>query len=79
MNISNEAVEAVAEVLERLAGMPPGEELAQEVVKAASPYLAAQTLEDAIAAFPLETIHAPDTAVVWLARRAEAIRAGVSG
>jgi hypothetical protein len=43
-------------------------------LEAAYPYLAAQVLRDAVEAFPLETITAPDTAVVWLMRRAEKIR-----
>jgi len=45
MTISDEAVEAVVDVLERLAGMPPGEELAREVIKAAAPHLIAPVLE----------------------------------
>ena len=34
----------------------------------------AQALEEAVAAFPLETITAPDNAVVWMMRRAEQLR-----
>lgn len=34
----------------------------------------AQALEEAVAAFPLETITHPDNAVVWLAARAGALR-----
>ena len=43
-------------------------------LEAAYPILAAQALDDAVSAFPLETITAPDTAVVWLMRRAEDLR-----
>ncbi|MDF9748609.1 hypothetical protein [Arthrobacter sp. ES3-54] len=40
-------------------------------LEAAYPILAAQALLDAVAAFPLETITAPDNALVWMMRRAE--------
>jgi hypothetical protein len=37
----------------------------------------AEALTEAVAAFPLETIHAPDNAVVWLMRRAETIKENI--
>ena len=40
----------------------------------AAPHLMAQALEDAVEAFPLETITAPDTAVAWLMNRAAELR-----
>lgn len=43
-------------------------------LEAAAPYMFAQALDDAVHAFPLETIHAPDNAVVWMMRRAEELR-----
>lgn len=43
-------------------------------LEAAAPYIMAQALDDAVAAFPLETITAPDSALVWLMRRADEIR-----
>ncbi|MFB8368536.1 hypothetical protein ACFC25_04140 [Pseudarthrobacter sp. NPDC055928] len=43
-------------------------------LEAAAPHMAAQALEDAVDAFPLETIVAPDNAVVWMMRRSEALR-----
>lgn len=45
-----------------------------KALEAAAPHIQAQTLLDAVHAFPLETITAPDNAVVWLMRRAEEIR-----
>jgi len=42
-------------------------------LEAAAPYLMAQALDEAAAAFPLETITAPDNALVWMMRRAEQI------
>ena len=47
------------------------------ILEAAAPHIAAQALRDAVDAFPLETITAPDNAVVWLMRRAERIRSQV--
>ena len=43
-------------------------------LEAVYPILAAQALREAVDAFPLETISAPDTAVAWLMRRAEQLR-----
>jgi hypothetical protein len=43
------------------------------VLEAAAPHIAARALTDAVDAFPLETITAPDNAVVWLMRRVEQI------
>lgn len=45
-----------------------------KAVEAAAPHMFAQALEDAVHAFPLETIVAPDNAVVWMMRRAEEMR-----
>lgn len=39
MNISNDAVEAAADALNRLAAMGPGEELASAVLEAAYPHV----------------------------------------
>ena len=44
---------------------------ARAALVAAAPHMAAQVLREAVEAFPLETITAPDNAVVWLRRRAE--------
>lgn len=49
-------------------------EQARELLEAAAPHMAAQALTDAVYAFPLETITAPDNAVVWMMRRAEQLR-----
>jgi len=46
-----------------------------EALEAAAPFIAAQVLREAVDAFPLETITAPDNAVVWLRRRADQIEA----
>jgi len=43
------------------------------VLEAAAPHMAAQALRDAVDAFPLETITAPDNAVVWMMRRADGL------
>ena len=43
-------------------------------LEAAYPILAAQALDDAVAAFPLDTITAPDNALVWMMRRAKDLR-----
>jgi len=51
-----------------------GWEGVRRILEAAAPYLYAQALDDAITEFPLETIHAPDTALVWMMRRAEKAR-----
>lgn len=53
----------------------PDLDLARKVLEAALPHIQAQTLDEAVDAFPLETIVAPDNAVVWMHRRAEDIRA----
>ena len=86
--IPNEAVEAVTKVLvahqrrdnrsclcgwARLGFSHPTHQAAL-VLEAAAPHMAAQALTDAVDAFPLETITAPDNAVVWLMRRAEQLR-----
>lgn len=84
--IPDEAVEAAARALwfagrdgqEWLPGIDPLCDLivaeARAALVAAAPHMAAQALRDAVEAFPLETITAPDNAVVWLRRRAEQIR-----
>jgi len=46
-------------------------------LEAAAPHMEAQALRDAVDAFPLETISAPDNAVVWLLRRADQVRSQV--
>lgn len=43
------------------------------IIADATRYIQARTLRDAVDAFPLETITAPDNAVVWMMRRAEEI------
>lgn len=48
----------------------------RKALEAALPYIQAQTLDEAVDAFPLETITAPDNAVVWMHRRAQEIRKG---
>lgn len=47
-------------------------------LEAAAPIMYSQALEDAVVAFPLETIAAPDNAVVWLRRRAEDLKGGIN-
>jgi hypothetical protein len=47
---------------------------ARAALKAAAPFIRAEALEEAVDAFPLETIVAPDNAVVWLAERARRMR-----
>lgn len=49
---------------------------AQAALEAVWHLIQAQTLRDAVHAFPLETITTPDNAVTWLMRRAEEIRGG---
>lgn len=49
---------------------------ATAALEAALPHIQAQTLDEAVDAFPLETIRAPDNAVVWMHRRAQDIRKG---
>jgi len=51
-----------------------GWEGVRRILEAASPYLYAQAIDEAVAEFPLETIHAPDTALVWMMRRADKMR-----
>ena len=79
--IPDAAVEAVVDALveSRLGDHKGinGEEFVEAAIaalEAAAPHIAAQALTDAVEAFPLETITAPDNAVVWLMRRAEQIR-----
>jgi len=55
--------------------VPP--EVATLILQAAAPYMFAQALDDAVDAFPLETIVAPDNAVVWMMRRAEELRSKI--
>lgn len=54
----------------------PRQSTIRAALEAVSPVIEAQALEAAVEAFPLETITAPDTAVVWLHRRAQQIRKG---
>jgi hypothetical protein len=42
---------------------------ARRMLEAAAPYMYAQALDDAVQAFPLETIVDPDYAFVWIMRR----------
>ena len=53
---------------------PIGGDALMNALEAAAPHMFTQALEDAVDAFPLETIHAPDNAVVWMMRRAEEMR-----
>lgn len=71
--IPDEAVEAAHEQLDAMGSYVPRKYLAA-ALEAAAPYMFAQALEEAVHAFPLETIHAPDNAVVWMMRRAEELR-----
>ena len=47
---------------------------ARVALAASAPHIRAQALTEAVDAFPLETISAPDNAVVWLLRRADQVR-----
>jgi hypothetical protein len=72
--IPAEAVEAAAKAWVSHS-LKPGsmtvEDGMREILEAAAPYMYARALDDAVQAFPLETIVAPDNAVVWMMRRAE--------
>ena len=79
--IPDEAVEAAAKAIFKAeisgprAGAPL-DALARAALEAAAPFIAAQAIREAVEAFPLETITAPDNAVAWLLRRAEQLEAG---
>lgn len=85
MNIPPNAIDAAKEAMQSVTP-PPGVSKANWLsaygdfaliagaIAAAAPHISAQALEDAVHAFPLETIHAPDNAVVWMMRRAEQLR-----
>ena len=49
-------------------------DIARAALEAAAHHIIAQALRDAVEAVPLETITAPDSAVVWLRRRAGQIQ-----
>lgn len=86
MKISSEAVEAAAGALwqtnqhddEWASDFPTYMDYlrseATKALEAAAPHMHAQALEEAVEAFPLETIVAPDNAVVWMMRRAESLK-----
>lgn len=72
MTISNEAVE---KALHAHWGTDDSSEARMyAALEAAAPIIRAQALEEAVDAFPLETITAPDNAVAWLMERARKIR-----
>lgn len=73
MTIPDEAVEAAAKYYSAGVGVVPNDAWIRGILSAAAPLIQAQALRDAVDAFPLETIHAPDNAVVWLMRRVEQI------
>ena len=83
--IPDEAVEAAAKVLAPVPtvweGLPDEfraeyRDIARAVLESAAPFIAAQALREAVDAFPLETITAPDSAVMWMRRRAGELRRG---
>lgn len=71
--IPAEAVDAAHEQLDAMGAYVTPKYL-RAALEAAAPLMFAQALEEAVHAFPLETIHAPDNAVVWMMRRAEELR-----
>lgn len=78
MTIPDEAVEAAHRAWREQATLGGSifEYNLRAALEAAAPHIQAQALRDAVDAFPLETIHAPDNAVVWMMRRAEEIEDG---
>lgn len=79
--MSDEAVEAAAKEWLARVNQPGSWTLEgnlRAALEAASPYMHARALKEAVDAFPLETIVSPDNAVVWMMRRAEELRTGNS-
>jgi len=68
---SDAAVAAMTKAYSDGVGVVPNDAWVRRLLEAAAPHMAAQALRDAVDAFPLETISAPDTAVAWLMRRAD--------
>jgi hypothetical protein len=73
MIIPDEAVEAAYGAINYPDQQAIDRDEIQIILKAALPFIQAQALRDAVGAFPLETITAPDNAVAWLMRRADEI------
>jgi hypothetical protein len=74
MTISNEAFEAAKKVSDDALPYLTMHARLRVALEAAAPIIHAEALEEAVDAFPLETIVAPDNAVVWLAARARRVR-----